>query len=639
MKKITILFALLVVVASYGQQLAGGERDALILGERNRADALLAFNANPNTQNYDIVYQKLDLQVDPGVYYIKGKVTAQFKALEPMNAVVFDLSNRLRVAAVESGGSSLTFTQNQSDELTVQLPATLGVGQEKSVVITYEGAPSRDHGSFTISTHSEVPILWTLSQPFGASDWWPCKQDLTDKVDRLDVVITAPQHYKSVSNGVEVNRVNNVDGTATTHFQHGYPIPAYLVAIAVTNYQIYQQHAGTAPDDFPIVNYLYPEHYNVLVPQLQQTIPIMNLFESLFGTYPYANEKYGHAQFGWGGGMEHATVSFMGAFSQGLVAHELAHQWFGDKVTCGSWQDIWINEGFAEYAAGLAVQELQGENQFRNWKQNLIYSVVSQNGGSLYLTPVQALNSDRIFSSRLTYNKGAMVVHMLRYVLGDQAFFNGIKAYLNDVNLAYKHAYIPDVKTHLETASGRDLTDFFDQWVYGEGFPTYRVEAQQAGTAVTLKVTQTTSSPSVPFFKMPLEVRLRGTSGSSKIVTLDQTTSTQVFEVTADFTVQSLDVDPDIQIISTNNTGTLSMEAVILPQNEVLVYPNPAFTEVYVDLPSDFSLSKVEVFDEKGALVGTFKAQLLSIAHLAKGKYQLTITTTKGVFHKSIIKL
>ncbi len=639
MKKITFIFICLFSLLVSAQQVDADERAQLILKEQKSAQAILEFKANPNTQNYDILYQKLDLKVDPEKHYIKGVVEAKFRALQPMTTVVFDLSKDLKVASVKEGSNLLTFTQNQSDELVIQLKSTLGVGQERSVIITYEGVPPKNQEAFTTSVHFGTPILWTLSQPFGASDWWPCKQDLADKVDKIDVYITAPAVYKSVANGLEISQINHNDGTATTHFHHGYPIPAYLVAIAVTNYQIYLQNAGTAPNQFPIVNYIYPEYYNSVVPQLQQTVPIMNLFESWFGTYPYADEKYGHAQFGWGGGMEHSTVSFMGAFTQGLIAHELAHQWFGNKVTCGSWQDIWLNEGFSEYAAGMIVENIQGENQFKMWKQNLINSVTSQSGGNLYLTPVQALNADRIFSSRITYNKGAMVVHMLRYILGDQAFFAGVKTYLQDVNLAYKHAYTPDIKAHLEAASGKSLAAFFDQWIYGEGYPIYDVEAQQNGKKITLTVKQTTSSSAVGFFEMPLEVKLVGTKGATQTYVLQNTQPTQVFEVEADFPVAAVEIDPNRNLITTINTGTLSAVSIPFNKEAISVYPNPTFTEINIDMRDDEVLTKVDLFDEKGALVGSFKEKQFSIAHLSKGKYLLEIATNTGFFHKSIIKL
>src|SRR5690606_17633816 len=152
------------------------------------------------------------------------------------------------------------------------------------------------------------------------------------------------------------------------------------------------QLAGTAPNTFPIINYFYPENFNTASTQVAVTFPIMDLFEEKFGTYPYANENYGHAQFGGGGGMEHTTVSFMGGFSRNLIAHELAHQWFGNKVTCGSWQDIWINEGFATYLAGLVIEHLDGEDNFVSWKNGLIDNITSQNGGSAYIPASDTLS-------------------------------------------------------------------------------------------------------------------------------------------------------------------------------------------------------------------------------------------------------
>jgi len=314
----------------------------------------------------------------------------------------------------------------------------------------------------------------------------------------------------------------------------------------VTNYQIFTQTAGTAPNQFPVVNYIYPESYATAVTSLAQTLPIMDLFETLFETYPFSDEKYGHAQFGWGGGMEHTTVSFMGNFSRGLIAHELAHQWFGNKVTCGTWKDIWLNEGFATYLSGLVIENLDGAPNFVNWKNSLINNITSQLGGYVYLQDSDLNNVNRIFSSRLSYNKGAMVLHMLRWKLGDTAFFQGVKNYLADPDLAFDYAVTTDLQTHLELASGQNLTEFFSDWIYNQGYPTYTVTAQNVGNGnVDLQVFQTQSHPSVSFFKLPVPVRLIGANGEQHNAVLNHVENGQLFTVSVPFPVTGIVFDPE----------------------------------------------------------------------------------------------
>ena len=605
--------------------------------ELKSASQTIAFSANPNTQNYDMIYQRLELAVDPAVYFVSGNVTAHYKAVQPMTSITFDLAHQLTVGSVMKGTTSLTFSQ-ANNELVVVLPQTLPTGTLDSLKISYAGVPPTGQQAFTTGTHSGTPILWTLSEPYGAKDWWPCKQDLTDKIDSLDVYLTVPQIYTAVANGLEKSQVINTNSTKTTHFEHNYPIPAYLVAIAVTNYQIFTQTAGTAPNDFPIVNYIYPESYTSAVTSLAQTLPIMNLFETLFETYPFSEEKYGHAQFGWGGGMEHTTVSFMGNFSRGLIAHELAHQWFGNKITCGTWKDIWLNEGFATYLSGLVIENLDGAPQFVSWKNSLITNITSQPGGYVYLQDSDLTNVNRIFSSRLSYNKGAMVLHMLRWKLGDAAFFQGIKNYLADTNLAYDFAVTTQLQTHLETASGQSLTEFFDHWLYQQGYPTYTLAAQNIGNSeVQISVNQTQSHASVPFFKLPLEVRLTGNNGEQQEVVLNHTVNGQVFTVSVPFTVTGIVFDPNKHLISKNNTATLGIDTVAL-EAALQLYPNPTTGNITLELPTTLTLERIDVYNALGQKVTESLTPTFSIAPLADGIYQVAIRTSQGIYHKKVLK-
>lgn len=612
----------------------------MIEREMQSAQKKMAFQLNPNTQNYDVRYHKIELTVNPAVYNVSGKVTTRFKAISgTMNSVVFDLSSPLTVSTVKQGNQTLNFT-HVNNELNISLAQPVALNELGEVEITYSGAPTSVNEAFTTSQHQGTPIMWTLSEPFGARDWWPCKQDLSDKIENIDFFITAPTAYKGVANGLEISEITNNNGTKTVHYQHNYAIPAYLVAFAVTNYQIYQQTAGTAPNTFPIVNYIYPENYNSAVNQVAVTLPIMNLFEDLFETYPFHEEKYGHAQFGWGGGMEHTTVSFMGGFSRDLIAHELAHHWFGNKVTCGTWKDIWLNEGFAEYMSGLVFEHLDGETAFTNWKNGKIQNITSLPGGNLYLTDAQADDSNRIFSGRLTYNKGSMVVHMLRYVLGDTAFFQGMQNYLADPNLAYDFAITTQLKAHLEAASGQDLTAFFNDWIYGQGYPIYNAAVSVLdNNQVKVVLSQTTSHDSVSFFEMPVKIRFVGPNDQSETVILNHTQNNQEFVVDLPFYAPTnVIINPDKDIITKNETYTLGNDSFEKLSNVIQVTPNPVSDLLIIEKQGDFEIQTIDVFSVNGQKILKNVSSPIEVSQLSTGNYVAVIATDLGTFHKKFIK-
>ncbi len=637
MKNLYFIITLFSVSIGFAQS-PSSKNSQIAESERKSASKLMRVITNPNTANYDVTYHRLKLAVNPANYYISGDVTTYFKAKQNMNSVTFDFTDELAVSSVKQRGTNLTFTQNGTNELVINLPATQNTNVLDSLTIVYAGAPPSDSDGFNTYTHAGTPGLYTLSEPFGARDWWPCKQDLNDKIDKIDVYITAPSQYTSVSNGLQLSAVTTT-GTKTTHFRHGYPIPAYLVAIAVTNYNIFTQQAGTAPHTFPIVNYLYPENQATNQTNLAATVPIMNLYEQLFETYPFASEKYGHAQCAFGGGMEHTTVSFMGGFDRNLIAHELGHQWFGDKITCGSWNDIWLNEGFATYLSGLVVENLDGEDDFIAWKNSLVSDITALPNGAVYLTDDEAQNSDRIFSGRLSYNKGAMVANMLRFKLGDAVFFQGMKNYLADPNLAYGYATTENLKAHLSTASGMDLTEFFNDWVYGQGFPTYTITAQNWGAGLArFTVNQTRSSNTVSFFEMPLPVRVFGAGVQQADIILDNTSNGQVFIKNVPFVVTSIAFNPKSDIISRNSTATLGTENFQLA-SAVKLYPNPASQTLHLELSNGVSMEKAVFYNALGQVIKEAKTETTwDISALPTGVNFIKIFTDSGVKQMKFIK-
>lgn len=640
MKKLYTTLLILVGIFSYSQS-DNNDFERMVEAEMKAASSSRSVQVNPNTQNYDITYHELRFTVDPAVYNIEGEVTTTFTALEDLNSVFFDLTDVLTVSSVMMGATSLTFTQYASEELEINFPSTITNGSSVTLTITYSGAPDTDEAAFTASTHNGTPVVFTLSEPFGARDWWPCKQDLNDKIDNIDVYITCPTGYIGVSNGLLQSETTNM-GMVTRHFQHNYPIPAYLISINVTNYVTYNIQAGLgtpASPFFPINNYLYPENDNSSVhAQIDVTAPIMNVFEDKFGPYPYRNEQYGHVQFGWGGGMEHATMSSMVSFPRSLIAHELGHQWFGNRVTCGTWKDIWLNEGLTEYTAGIVVEELDGAASFVSWKNSKINNITSQTGGALYLTDAEALNVGRIFSGRLSYNKGSMVTHMLRWVMGDANFYQALQNYLTDPNLSYAYAITSDLQSHVEAVHGASLNEFFNDWVYNEGYPSYNITVGNWGVGqAKIIVNQTQSHPSVSYFEMPLEIRLRDSGGTIHDVVVNNTYDGEEFIVSVPFVVDSAEFDPNRHIISKNNSMTLGTGAFELDK-VIGLYPNPTNDILQIKLPSSIILEKAEIYNNLGQLVLTSSLNKISTINLSEGVYSIKIKTSEGLIHKSFIK-
>jgi aminopeptidase N len=612
--------------------------------EAEQQEQLLHFRTNELTTDYDIIYNRLEWTVDPAVNYIEGMVTAYFKPTKAdFQTLHLDCAATLTINAVEYHGMQIPSTLMGTDILQIDLPEEIAVGQIDSLTISYEGTPpSSGFGSFNQSTHNGVPILWTLSEPYGSKDWWPCKQDLNDKIDSVDIIVRTPQAYRAASNGVLIDE-SLIGNDKIYHWRHRYPIPAYLVAIAVTNYAEYSDFVPV-PGEEPIevLNYVYPETMSSAQDQTEDIIEMMTLFNDLFGTYPFADEKYGHAQFAWGGGMEHQTMSFMGNFSYGLQAHELAHQWFGDKVTCGSWQDIWLNEGFATYLTGLTDDFLGTEADWTNWKTSKINHVTGQPDGSVWVSDTNSIS--RIFNGRLSYSKGALVLHMLRWKLGDEHFFQGVQNYLNDPDIAFGYARTTDLQYHLENQSGQDLSEFLQDWFYGQGYPSYLVKWANTDEGVGLQVFQSTSHNSVDFFEMPLPILLSG-AGQDSLIRLDHQANGEIFEIELPFEVMDILFDPDQWILSANNSveqvETVDTQSLENTTQRVSIFPNPVNEWLYVEV-RDEEASRLIVRDATGKellqLDEPFSFKQLPFNTLNAGIYFVEVWVGEEMIIKKIVK-
>jgi len=616
--------------------------------EAGHAHSLLNFRSSAFTENYDITYQRMAWTVDPATRYISGSVTTYFEPLtQPFPSIAFDMAGELDVLAVRYRGNELsTFSHLKAeDRLEILLePFFQGnPGQIDSITVLYEGVPPNSgFGSFVQSSHQGIPIIWTLSEPYGAKDWWPCKMSLNDKIDSIDVRVTTPVPYCVASNGLLAAEIPNGDSTTTFHWRHRHPIVTYLIAIAVTEYEVFSDFVPV-PDgpDIEVLNYVYAEDLDEAVNRLDATVGIMEFFNQRFGRYPFADEKYGHAQFGFGGGMEHQTMSFMGGFSHSLQAHELAHQWFGDKVTLGSWQDIWLNEGFATYLDGLTYEAGLYPTDWRSWLAGKIASVTSRPDGAVFVD--DTTNVARIFSGRLSYNKGAMLLHMLRWKLGDDDFFQAVRNYVDDPALAFGFARTADLQHHLEAQSGQKLDEFFDDWLYGEGYPSYTVQWTVGQGQIELTLFQQTSHPSVDFFEMPVPIRVLG-QGQDTILRLDHTFSGQRFVARLPFQAEAVQFDPDYWLVSRDNTVE-QITRIGEPgwASAVQLYPNPVRTSLQVDWPKQLKNPVFRLFSPAGVqvrqLVPKRNPAVISVRDLPAGIYWLTIRSGRTQLSRSFTVL
>jgi aminopeptidase N len=546
----------------------------------------------------------------------------------------------MKVDSVIQHKLKIGFTQNEN-KLVISLNNTLKILETDSIHVYYKGVPEPEingFGSFTQTTHAGIPVIFTLSEPYGAMEWWPCKQSLLDKIDSIDIIVTSPDTFRTASNGVLVlDTVEN--GHRKMHWKHRHPIATYLVAVAVTNYAEYSDWVDMGNGrKIEILNYVYPENLEKAKTETPVTAEFINLYNKLFGEYPFANEKYGHAQFGWGGGMEHQTMSFMYNFGYELIAHELAHQWFGDYITCGSWHDIWLNEGFATYLSGLVYENLQDGYWWPRFKKINVERIVSKPDGSVYVKDTTDVNA--IFSGRLSYSKGAYLLHMLRWVLGDDDFFKGVRNYYNDPEIANNFALTHQFVQHMETAGDTSLTEFFNDWYYGEGFPVYSAEYVNLKEGLLkIKLSQTSSHPSVNFFEMPVPVRVYNAGKTdSTDFRLVNTMNNQEYFVNTDFTVAELKIDPDYWLVS--KTALIVNAVTNSTQNNFSVYPNPFAESFSVFLPSDQELVSLQLFSSDGSILKNYTGNKTEFRwpEIAKGMYILRIKTKTEVFETKILK-
>ncbi|MFH0990450.1 MAG: M1 family aminopeptidase [bacterium] len=567
-------------------------------------------------ETFDVTYYKLDIKITTIPNYLNGSVTMTARSLvNGLSSITLDLMDTLKVDNVKIGNTTKAVIQARSN-FTFSLDRSYNQGELFTVTVNYQGLPgSSGFGSFSFDkSRNGVYLVSTLSEPYGTKDWWPSKDHPGDKADSADIWVTCDASFKVGSQGKLVSVVDNGNGTKTHKWSHRYPIATYLISMAMTNYAEFTHwFKYSANDSMPVLNYVFPEQLQsnpAMITQGALTVGMLQIYSDLYGLYPFIKEKYGHAQFLWGGGMEHQTMTSLSNLSESLVAHELAHQWFGDMITMSTWPDIWLNEGFATYSVALYYEKKNGFANYTSYMNSQMSSARSATG-SIYVQDTSSVN--RLFSSSLVYAKGATVLHMLRHIVGDAAFFTAIKRYATDPRFMYKVAQTSDFRSVFESVSAKNLKYFFDEWIYGTSFPSYKYEwGSSVNPGGGYKVRVQLSQTRTPFFTMPVDLRFTGTGLDTTVTVMnDVQNQTAIFYLSKQPTATQFDpgnwILKDVQtfVVNTERIGSVPKEFA-LHQN----YPNPfnAGTMISFSLPHTAHVS-LEIFDALGRKAKTLLKQ------------------------------
>ena len=475
---------------------------------------------------YDVHHYQIDVTLDPTDSSMVGVVGVYASSLvDTLSEITLDLVQTLTVDSVS--GNATAFTHADS-LITLTLDRTYTTGETFMVLVEYGGFP-RDHKGQGINfrRHGDDPLIFTLVEPFFASYWWPCKDVPWDKADSSQVTIRVPDYMTGVSNGVLIG-VDSISTPGWKAYQWitRHPIPPYLISVAATNYVLLEdEYVSIDGNTVPITNYVYPEDALFGESTFAMLKPMMANQESLFGPYPFSDEKYGHAVVRGGGAMEHNTVTSWGhilvAPNRGfddIVLHELAHQWWGDKVTCADWPDLWLNEGFATYSEGLWREERYGEQGLSLYMNSIAPAALGANL-SPYIHRVP--DFDTLFTTpyfRAVYSGGAWVLHQLRGTLGDSLFFAALDKHQADGFARGGFATTEEFRAACESVSGLDLEYFWDQWIYSYFKPAFLVDPfiSASGDSSWVRLRQDSDTAYVA----PVDIRFSMADGGDTTITV-----------------------------------------------------------------------------------------------------------------------
>ena len=597
---------------------------------------------------YDVHFYHIDVEIAVDSVWMSGEVKFLVSSkINGFNSLFIDLDQTFEIESISYPVSDYTFSD---DVIHLNLENNYNIDDTLSFTIKYRGYPQMPGGykGLRYETHNgNEPIIASLSTPYLAHSWWPCKDGTTDKADSIYMDISVKDTIISglpllaLSNGLLVN--TSSDGIMKKYeWRHRYPIVPYYVMVAISNYAYFQQIYEDGDDSFPIDYYVFQSHLEAAQSGVSPMPEAIAFFSDIFGPYPFREEKYGMTQLGYYGAIENQTNTIINRMSEDywmVSIHELAHMWFADNITCENWHHAWVNEGFASYAEALYIEDVYDMEAYHDYVQSFSF----KESGTLYLDDI----SDPFYGvfQSIVYNKGAYVLHMLRGVLGDEIFFDCLYQYATNENYQYAWANTENFQSLCEELSGENLEYFFSQWIYQERYPKYRYNFISTTSQTEVVLQQSQGILGWPeLFTMPLPLLFHFEDGSDTTIKVfnDEIEAHYSFNFSQE--VIDVEVDPEkwiLRDVTFDDNILVGLNSTETPN--IKIYPNPNNGNFTIQFDNNSLLEEhqVKVLSSNGKVFSHLRTRssIMEIQSLPRGVYLIEIENDERRTMKKLVVL
>jgi len=499
----------------------------------------------------DVQHYVFNVEINDRNDSVKGQATIHFKFMKRANQISLDLispradGKGMKISSITENGKTVSYTHT-NDIVLIRFDAVDSASIEKTIQVNYQGIPA--DGLIIAKNKYNHRTFFGDHWPNRARHWLPCIDHPSDKAS-VEFVVTAPSHYQVISNGVMIEETNLDSTRKLSHYSETVPLPMKVAVIGIADFAV---HYEGEVNNIPVHSWVYPEDRLKGFYDYKLAMEILPFFIKNIG--PYAYKKLANVQsktiFG---GMENAGAIFYAENSvtgkrtaEGLIAHEIAHQWFGNMATETEWAHLWLSEGFATYMATLYMENKYGPDtatKLRIEDRMQVLAFLKQKSGpvvdSSTTNYLELLNAN-------SYQKGGWILHMLRKQLGDSTFWKGIRSYY--AQYSGKNASTDDFRKVIEKISGKELNRFFKQWLYTAGHPQLDInwEYDTGKKLVTLYILQQQAT----IFEFPLEIKIvaagKGNVITKNIIVTDKQVSIKVPMVNKPLQIS---IDPAVNLL------------------------------------------------------------------------------------------